>query len=113
MTTTTEQVLTVGEVVRVVDGDYQEHYGLVTWVHGYATKEARDKVTRELYVEHPERMAELLAMPFQQPVINVVFVSTDEAKRDPYGQQIERLTSVGHKGGMTGMPRPGRYWDFV
>jgi hypothetical protein len=31
------------------------------------------------------------------PGCNVVFVSSDEAKTDPYGQQLERNTSVVHK----------------
>ena len=34
--------------------------------------------------------------PTGQPGCNVVFVSADESKRDQYGSQIERETSVVH-----------------
>lgn len=40
--------------------------------------------------------------------LNVIYVSKDEAKRDPYGQQIERLSSIQHKSTTTA---PGRYWE--
>lgn len=49
------------------------------------------------------------------PCINLIFVSGDSAKDDPYGRQMERETSVVHAtsssaGGccwrMTGEPRP-------
>ncbi len=40
---------------------------------------------------------------------NLVFVSDDETKTDPYGRQIERETSVSHKS-VSGMP--GRYWTW-
>jgi hypothetical protein len=41
------------------------------------------------------------------PCINVVYVSPDTAKRDPYGTQIERASSVQHK---TQTTAHGRYW---
>jgi hypothetical protein len=48
------------------------------------------------------------------PCINVAFVTSDEGKRDPYGQQIERLSSLQHySAGPSGMPRPGRYWRNI
>lgn len=76
-----------GDAVRVVDEVYAEHAGLVTTVHGEFGGE---------YV----------------PCINVVFVSKDATKRDPYGQQVERLSSLQHYSqGPNGMPRPGRYWE--
>lgn len=72
-----------GDVVKVVDENFVEHVGLVTAVHGEFGS---------TYV----------------PCINVVFVSKDPAKRDPYGQQVERLSSLQHL--LAGPPRPGRYW---
>lgn len=33
----------------------------------------------------------------QVPCINIVIVSTDEAKQDQYGRQLERNTSLVHK----------------
>lgn len=39
--------------------------------------------------------------------VNLVFVSKDGAKQDPYGRQIERATSVVHK---TSQPAHANYW---
>lgn len=38
---------------------------------------------------------------------NVVFISDDESKTDPYGRQIERETSVSHESAMN---VHGRFW---
>jgi hypothetical protein len=43
------------------------------------------------------------------PTINVLYVVDDPAKRDPYGNQIERLSSTSHK---LNSSAPGRYWYF-
>lgn len=78
--------VTIGDPVKVVDETYGDHVGLVTCVHGQ------------------------FGGAFI-PCINVVYVSTDPAKRDPYGAQVERLSSLQHLSqGPAGMPRPGRYW---
>lgn len=79
----------VGSAVKVVDENYIEHVGLVTAVHGSFDN---------AYI----------------PCINVVFVSTEEAKRDPFGRQLERMSSLQHLvQGPSQMPRPGRYWENV
>ena len=78
----------VGSAVRVLDEDYAEHYALVTCVHGQ-------------FVDG------------RVPCINVVYTSGDEAKRDPYGRQLERMSSLQHESQVQGMPRPGRYWANV
>ncbi len=85
-----------GDVVVIVDENYQRHLALVTCVHGQfgATYDTPDGGTRH-YV----------------PCINVVYTSTDPAKRDPYGAQIERMSSLQHLSqGPANMPRPGRFW---
>lgn len=41
--------------------------------------------------------------------INVVFISSDENKKDTYGRQIERESSVSHKLNNTAH---GRYWRW-
>jgi len=43
------------------------------------------------------------------PTINVLYVSDDDSKTDPYGNQIERLSSCSHK---LNSHAPGRYWYF-
>lgn len=77
----------VGDPVKVVDEEYAEHVGLVTAVHG--SFDRADSV----------------------PLINTIYVSGDSAKHDPYGRQVERLSSLGHVSAMQHMPRPGRYWQ--
>lgn len=90
---TEQRIPQVGEAVKVVTSDYRETFGLVTAVHGKGV-ETNDG--------------------FQQPVINVVYVSPDAHKSDSYGRQIERdLTSLSHVNQTKGMPKPGRYYDFI
>lgn len=75
----------VGDAVWVVDEQYVGHHGLVTAVHG----------SFETHV----------------PCINVLYISSDESKRDPYGVQPERLSSLQHySAGPAYMPKPGRFW---
>ena len=79
----------VGEAIKVVTSTYVETDALVTAVHGTGYN----------------------GVP---PCINCVYVSPDAAKSDSYGRQIERdLTSLQHKVAVQGMPKPGRYYDFI
>lgn len=87
----------VGDAVRVVDEHYVEHVGLVTAVHGKfgQTYDTADGGTRT-----------------HVPCINVVCISADSAKTDPYGRQVERMSSLQHLSqGPDQMPNPGRYWE--
>lgn len=78
--------ITAGDHVVVVTENYETRNALVTVVHG------------EFREEQPP------------PCINVAYVSSDESKRDPYGQQLERLSSLQHESATANMPRPGRFW---
>ncbi len=81
--------VSVGDVVLAVDEQRQERLALVTAVHG---------LFGDSYV----------------PCINVVYVTVDPAKRDPYGAQLERMSSLQHYSqGPNGMPAPGRFWANV
>ncbi len=83
----------LGDPVWVVDETGGGHMALVTAVHG------------------PWRDVD--GNPFV-PCINVVYVSADPTKRDPYGQQTERMSSLQHYSVVAkSMPRPGRYWRNV
>lgn len=62
--------LTVGDSVVFIDSTRQEHAALVTNVFG--------------------------AWQDGYSGCNVVYTSSDEAKTDPYGRQLERATSVCH-----------------
>jgi hypothetical protein len=44
--------------------------------------------------------------------INAVYVSADDTKNDPYGRQLERLSSLAEKGSMGAAPR-GRFYERV
>jgi hypothetical protein len=81
--------IVAGDVVKVVTEDYEERMALVTVVHGEFREDQ---------------------LP---PCINVVYVSSDPSKRDPYGQQLERMSSLMHQSAMTNMRTPGRYWVNV
>ena len=72
----------IGDAVTVVDSTSKTHEALVTCVFTWPGDE-----------EHAS--------------INAVFVSNDAAKDDPYGRQIERLTSLPHQ---THQPAHGYYW---
>lgn len=92
----------VGDVVKVVDERYLSHDALVTAVHGSFYK--FDQETRKFTDERSSFI----------PCINVAYVSADRSKHDPYGQQLERLSSLQHYSqGPSLMPKPGRYWVGV
>lgn len=75
-----------GDVVNVVTEDYEERAALVTIVHG----------------EFGQGFV---------PCINVAYIASDPAQRDPYGHQVVRMSSLQHLSqGPDKMTRPGRYW---
>lgn len=51
----------------------------------------------------------LVTAAWSSTCINVVFVSQDPDKRDSYGRQIERQTSLSHK---SVQPAHGFYWRW-
>ncbi len=75
----TENKLTVGDVVVFHDARNQPHHALVTAVWSN----------------------------WDNPCINVCYVSSDEDRKDSYGRQIERNTSVSHGSGQSAA---GHYW---
>ena len=83
----------VGDAVKLVTEDYQETVALVTTVHGTGWTNAEGE--------------------WHAPSINCVFVSLDPTKHDPYGTQLERYSSLQHFGATKGMPKAGRYWDYL
>jgi hypothetical protein len=82
-----ERTLLIGQHVKVTDEVGVEHDGLVTANWG-------NDVIKE---------------GSTPPTINVLYVTNDPAKRDPYGNQIERLSSCSHRSQTTA---PGRFWDW-
>ena len=63
-----------------------------------------------VFVDESGRNHNALITAAWTPVcVNVVLVSADEAKRDDYGRQIERRTSVMHG---RNWPVHGMYWRW-
>lgn len=74
-----DRILEVGDVVTYRDENGVDHHALVTIVHGNTA----------------------------QSCINVVYTGKDESKRDSYGRQVERASSVQRKSDVTAH---GRYF---
>lgn len=87
-----DRELTVGMPVRYWDEYRVEHAALLTAVHGLI-----HEIDGNVYI----------------PCVNVVYVSEHEAKRDPYGRQLERESSVVHRTDMHIEGPPARCWDWI
>jgi hypothetical protein len=74
-----ERTLKVGDPVIFTDEVRVDRFALVTCIHAHGTFE-----------EHVQRYG-------TPPCINLVFVSGDDAKRDDYGRQVERKTSITYR----------------
>lgn len=85
----------VGEHVVFTDPRGVERSALLTCVHGESQMiPARDGVEEQEY----------------HPAVNLVFVTGEDSKTDPYGRQIERESSVVHRGDQSAH---GNFWNFA
>jgi hypothetical protein len=55
----------------------------------------------------------LVTAVWSDTCINVIFVSKDQSKRDSYGRQIERATSVGHPSIYGDQAVHGNYYRLI
>jgi hypothetical protein len=85
-----ERTYEVGAAVKYVDEHGSAHDALVTIWWGSPA--------------HPQYQSE-----WGDPGCNLVYVTGDASRDDPYGRQIERRTSVVHKRKQVA---PGNYWVF-
>jgi len=106
-----EREYKIGQPVIYVDEMGRRHDALVTvwWAHKYVKDDpdsfdSFDHRTSSDATEHGRFMKEHSGA---EPGCNLLFVSSDCAKHDSYGRQIERESSVTHKNA-SGMS--GRYW---
>ena len=84
-----------GEHVVFTDSRGVERSALLTIVHGESLMiPARDGQEEQEY----------------HPSVNLVFVTGDDSKTDPYGRQIERESSVVHR---KEQGAHGNFWDFA
>jgi len=65
-------------------------------------------VTDELGVEHDALVTIYFGYDRADGALNCVFVSNDVDKTDPYGRQLERLSSVSRQSDNTAH---GRFWN--
>jgi hypothetical protein len=103
-----------GDAVLFFDEYGKEHDALVTAVHGWFlsgqnlwgefTQEQHDKWLEEY---GPNSRPPQVGFKVPAPSINVVFITDDATKHDPYGNQVERRSSVTHK---SNQPAFGMYW---
>lgn len=85
------KTVNVGMSVKYFDRNGVEHDALVTCVHGKSM--VLDEFGEQEF----------------HPAINLVYVTNDFSKRDVYGNQIERESSVVHSGSQSAH---GFYWTF-
>lgn len=107
----------VGEAVPYVTETGQHVTALVTAVHGPGSIEEQKEYRRNWAKSREENDPEGLyprvgddyieSEVWAQPAINVVYVSADPTKKDPYGVQVERASSVSFKNEYTAH---GRYY---
>ena len=106
---------TIGASVTYVDEVGKRTPALVTAIHGVFHDEPvwTEAKVREVYAhvsgEQLDGVIErLVGTPTTLiPCINVVYVSTDESQKDPYGRQVARASSVQHQSATTAH---GRFW---
>lgn len=54
--------------------------------------------------------AAIVTQPWSSTCVNLVYVTSDEARKDSYGRQIERQSSLMHA---SVVPVHGNYWRFA
>lgn len=94
----------VGQAIIYVDEYGVPHNALATiWHCGPTRRREVFEGKLQCVDEHEGKI-----YPCTEACCNLVYVTTDSMKRDDYGRQIERQSSVCHKSSMGGCH--GRYW---
>lgn len=100
-----------GDAIVYTDQVGKRHNALVTVVHGSFYEGAlwtEDEV-REAWKDCSDEQVKMMeGTAHYVPCINLVFVTADESKTDPYGRQIARETSCQHRSQTTAH---GFYWE--
>lgn len=104
-----ERAFKIGCRVVFFDSHRVPHEALVTnWFHGGLD----GQTVAELQAKHDEQSAKFppeQRFPLNMPCCNVVYVSEDKEKHDPYGRQLERQTSCTY-GRQQYVPFTGQCW---
>lgn len=105
-----ENTLNVGDVVVYVDEYARPHNALVTAVHGEIYKvQWREDIDGMPGHWNAQIIEEKGATRLQIPCINLVYLSGNVNKQDPYGRQTEHSSSVVYKDDNTAH---GNYFMF-
>lgn len=89
------RVLRIGDVVVYLDEHRKRHNALVTIWHGCTDGETVEDFKRKYDAKGP-------------PAINLLYVSSDPTKTDPYGRQLEQRQSSVIHGSLQSPPNLGR-----
>lgn len=91
-----EREFKIGCSVVFFDSHRRPHQAIVTnWFHGGPDGQS----LAELQAKHDEQVAKFppeKRFPLYMPCCNLVWVSEDTSKTDPYGRQLERQTSCSY-----------------
>lgn len=81
-------------------------------VRGQMSEQRTPKMGEAIVYVDPTGQAHpaLVTQPWGPTCVNLVYVTRDGSKRDPYGQQLERATSFPHQ---SQIPVHGNYWRFA
>lgn len=96
------QKIHIGSPVLFVDAHGVAHHALATAVHTSPDYYGPDS-------GGPDENGNAWARGVSQPACNLLFVTSDTSKTDPYGRQIERSSSVVHKSMQSAR---GMFWCF-
>lgn len=108
-----ERTFKIGCRVIFFDSHRVEHEALVTnWFHAGPDGETLDEyiVRNGADPVHPPP-ADMTASVFL-PCCNVVWVTSEKSKEDPYGRQLERASSVSYGRQMGTVPFIGMCWAW-
>jgi len=99
-----ERAFKIGCRVVFFDSLRQQHDAIVTnWFHGGPDGQTIEEL-------QAARDARGVTSPLSMPCSNIVWVSSDVNKTDPYGRQVERATSVSHGKSQGLVPFLGMSW---
>jgi hypothetical protein len=106
-----ERAFKIGCSVIFFDSYRQAHNAIVTeWFHGgpdgQTVAELQQKHEEQQATNSPEHRSS-----FYTPCCNLVWVSADKDKKDPYGRQLERQTSCSYGRGYS-TPFLGMCWAW-
>ena len=107
-----ERAFKIGCMVIFFDSRREKHFALVTnWFNGGP----EGQTYAEYKAKHDAQQATLppeKRSPIYTPCCNLVYVSTDKSKKDPYGEQLERSSSCSHGRSQGMIPFVGSCWAW-